>query len=152
MKNNFILAIIEQLKERIVALQSAVVGLKEQLKKQQNNFENTLDQSALKIIDILDMINMVTANNLNRETNLALLLEKIEKNLVALLRAWQVQEITVVDYQIDPSKLRVVDTRQSVENIAITKIIEICRKGYQRGNKIIRPADVITSKTGKDHQ
>ena len=48
--------------------------------------------------------------------------------------------------ELKPGKTRVLETREASGEIPAGTIIEICRKGYQRGNKIIRPADVITAK------
>ena len=87
---------IEQIEARICELQKSHVSLQEQLKNSQNNFERNLDDSALRIIDILDMIDMAKLNmDLDGETNLnaQLIIKKIEKRIADLLRRWQVQEI-----------------------------------------------------------
>ena len=63
--------VIAQIKSRIAALQSALIGLQEKLKKEQNNFDGILNNSAVKIIDILDLIDTVTTNvSLNKEADL----------------------------------------------------------------------------------
>lgn len=50
-------------------LQKSNVTLQEQLKTNHNNFERNFNAVALKIIDILDLIDTVRANMLEGETN-----------------------------------------------------------------------------------
>lgn len=139
---------IEQVEMRICELQKAHISLQEQFKAYQNNNERNLNDSALKIIDILDMIETTKSNTdlLDGEasSNVRLIIKKIEKRLTDILRYWQVQEIIFKDGQIEVGKTRVLETRKVPGKTPTSVIIEVCRKGYQRGDKIIRPADVIT--------
>ncbi len=136
---------IIQIENRISELQRSHIELQEKLKNDQNNFENTLQDSALRIIDLLDMITAVESNmGVNDETNAWLVIKKIEKRLIALLQYWRVEEITFKDGQIEVGKTRVLETRPVLGDLPANSIIEVCRKGYQRDGKIIRPADVIT--------
>ena len=139
---------IEQIETRICELQKFCVSLQEQLKNSQNNFERNLDDSALRIIDILDMIDTVKLNmDLDNEanSNAYLIINKIAKRITDVLIRLQVQEIAFTDNRIEAGKARVLETRKVLKETPAGTIIEVCRKGYQRGNKIIRPADVITA-------
>ena len=139
---------IEQVKKRICELQKAHVSLQEQFKIYQNNTERNLNDSALRIIDVLDMIEKTKSNmDLDSEanSNMWLIIKKIEKRLTDILRYWQVQEIVFKDDRIEVGKARVLETRKVSGEIFTGVIIEVCRKGYQRGDKIIRPVDVITA-------
>jgi molecular chaperone GrpE (heat shock protein) len=139
---------IEQIKMRICELQKAHVSLQEQFKAYQNNVDSNLNDSALKIIDILDMIETTKSNvDLDNEanSNTQLIIKKIEKRLIAILKYWQVQEIVFKDGQIEVGKAKVLETRKVPGEIPVNTIVEVCRKGYQRGNKTIRPADVVTA-------
>jgi molecular chaperone GrpE len=138
---------IEQIETRICELQKSYISLQEQLKNSQNNFERNLDDSVLRIIDILDMIATVKLNiDLDGEANsdAYLIIKKIERRITDILRRLQVQEIIFTDSRIEAGKARVLETRRVSEATPTGTIIEVCRKGYQRGDKIIRPADVIT--------
>jgi molecular chaperone GrpE (heat shock protein) len=140
--------LIEQIETRICELQKSYVSLQEQLKNSQNNFEHSLDDSALRIIDILDMINMAKLNmdlDCEANSNAQLIIKKIEKRITDVLRRLQVQEIIFTDGRIAAGKARVLETRKVSGETPTGTIIEVCRKGYQRGDKIIRPADVITA-------
>lgn len=98
------------------------------------------------INNIIDMTSTVRSNiNLDEQNNLHLVINKIEKRLFELLDAWQVQEI-IPTAQLEPNKIRVIETRPANDIRPPGTIIEVCRKGYQRGEQIIRPVDVITSK------
>jgi len=139
---------IEQIEARIAELQKSHVLLQEQLKNARNNVECSLDDAARRIIDILDMIemtklNMVLENGSNSNTQL--LIKKIEKRLTDVLRRWQVQEIIFIDGRIEVGKARVLETRNVSGEPPAGTIIEVCRKGYHRGDNVIRPADVITA-------
>ena len=143
--------VIEQIEARIAALQQSHIALEEQLKQTQNDLEHHIDDAALRVIDILDMIatvqSKVTINEEASHSTGSLIIKKIEKRLADILRRWQVQEINVADGRVEVGKTRVIETRQTSDEVTAGMIIEVCRKGYQRGNKTIRPADVITSES-----
>ena len=145
MKSNVIHSML-QIEASISELQRSNIKLQEQLKKDQNNFEYVLNDAALRIIDILDMITTVEPNiGLDDGTNAQLVIRKIEKRLIDVLRHLQVQEIVFKDYQIETDKIRVLATRPVSGDLPAGTIIEVCRKGYQRNGKTIRPADVIST-------
>ena len=139
---------IEQISTRICELQKSQLSLQAQLKNAQHGFERKLDESALCVIDILDMINATQLDNSEiadeAHSNAKLIIKKIEKRLIELLKHWQVQEIVFKAGRVEVGKTRVLETRKVSEDIPIGTILEICREGYQRGVKVIRPADVIT--------
>lgn len=139
---------IEQIEQRICELQKTHLSLQEQFQRSQHDFERNLDHSALQIIDVLDMIE-TTKLNLNIEgeanSNARLIVKKIEQRLNNILRYWQVQEIVFKDGQIEAGKTRVLETQKVSDAIPAGTIVKICRKGYLRGAKTIRPADVITA-------
>ena len=138
---------LEQIEKRICELQRAHVLLQEKLKKMENNFEAQLDDAALRIIDILDLIILAKTNrDLDSESNTQaqLILKKVEKRLSDILKRWQIQEIILKGDRVEVGKTRVLETRNFSGETAAGSIVEVCRKGYQRGNKIIRPSDVIT--------
>jgi molecular chaperone GrpE (heat shock protein) len=82
---------------------------------------------------------------LRTETMATRVMIQLEKKLTALLRTWQVEVIDLSSKRIEVGKVRVLEARKNFDHPDTHAIIEVCRKGYQRGAKIIRPADVITS-------
>lgn len=138
--------IIEEIEGRICELQKSHVSLQEKLKLSHNDFERRINTLALKIIDILDLIETVRLNmNFESQPNTQLFIKKIEKRLVNVLKHNQVQEITLKDGELEAGKTRVIEKRKAIVGASSHKgIVEVCRKGYQRGNVILRPVDVIT--------
>jgi molecular chaperone GrpE (heat shock protein) len=140
--------LIEKIEARICEIQKSHGSLQEQLKNSQNNNERNLDDFSLRIIDVLDLIGTAKSNlGLDDEVNSngLLIIKKIEKRLADILKRWQVQEILFKNNLIEAGKARVLETRKVLEDVPTGTIIEVCRKGYQRGDKTIRPADVITA-------
>jgi molecular chaperone GrpE (heat shock protein) len=141
--------LIVKIKRRIVELQRSHVVLQEDLKKAQHSFERNTADVVLKIIDILDMLEMTKANtDLDAGLDAQLIIKKISRKLGMLLEHLQVQEILFLDGNIEAGTTRVLETRQVEGNLHPGTILEVCRKGYRRGNRVIRVADVITSKEG----
>lgn len=140
--NNF-----EHIEKRIIELQQAHVCLQEELKRTQNKTERDMDEIALRLIDILDLIHLTkkSSGDVNAAPAAPVITQKIEKRLLELFKRWQVQEIVFKEDQVETGKARVLETRPVSSDIAPGTIIEICRAGYQRGSKTIRPADVITA-------
>jgi molecular chaperone GrpE (heat shock protein) len=134
---------IEQIETRLAAIQQSHIALQEQIKQAENDLERHINDSALRVIDILDMIDTVQSKI--TVDGAPLVVKKIEKRLNDILRRWQVQEINLTDGRVEAGKTRVLETRQTTDETPKGTIIEICRKGYQRGEKTIRTADVITS-------
>lgn len=139
---------IEHIAMRISTLQIAHVSLQEQFKQSQHQVERSMDDAVMRIIDILDMIEATKPSielDSNTHVNAQLIMKKIEKKLIDMLKHWHVQEISCQSGRVEIGKTRVLETKKLSENISSGAIVEICRKGYQRDNKIIRPADVITA-------
>ncbi|HBI21980.1 MAG TPA: nucleotide exchange factor GrpE [Legionella sp.] len=142
---------LEQIEARLCALQTAHVALQENVKNERHRFERHLDEDALRIIQILDMLDNTSSSRLGLSnevpSNAERIIKKIEKRLIEILTHNQVQEIIVKNGCVEAGKTRVIETRPASEEAPAGTIIQICRKGYQRGDKVIRPTDVITAGT-----
>lgn len=139
---------IIKLEERIIGLQKSFVLSQEELRNfKTSTAQNNVD-SILRVIDILDLIELILIReNIEDNSNFRVVIKKIEKRLRDLLKYWQVKEIIFTNNQIEPGKVRVLDTRTAFMGVLPGTIIEICRKGYQQGERVIRPADVITAQS-----
>jgi molecular chaperone GrpE (heat shock protein) len=146
MKTTDLLKLIKEVQARVSVLQSSIHTLEEQLKNKQNDFDSFFKRVALKFIEILDLIEIIDAgNHLNEEINLKIFMKKIQTKLMEYLEEIGVEEIKNDGFKIDPQKIRVLETRECVEKES-GSIIEVCRKGYSHGERIIRSMDVITVK------
>ncbi len=139
---------IDKIFERICELQKDNITVREEYAAAKIQFEKEVDKNILAIIDVLDVIEMTQNNKiLGLDANATLVLTKINKRLLAILAKNNVDEIEFTDNKIVSGKARVLKTTLA-DDVAAGTILQICRKGYQRGKKIIRPADVITAANG----
>jgi molecular chaperone GrpE (heat shock protein) len=130
---------IDEISARIAALQTALLSVEAQLKTQQDQAAGQSAKAALAVIDLLDLMDRVGADTAEDNTSSPVILKKIDQRLRVMLRSWQVEEIHLAPNQVEIGRTRVLETRASREGLRV----EICRKGYQRGTKILRPVDVI---------
>ena len=148
MQNNnldLICNLIDNISEHIYSTQKLNVELQEELQNTKRKAENTLDRATFMIINTLDFIYSIK-KSLEIES-LQIIIDKILKKLMLFLEEIGVQEIVLEDNCIVDSKLtRVVDTKNGAYNQKPGSIIEICRRGYIRSGKVIRPVDVVTIK------
>ena len=148
MQNNnldLICNLIDNISEHIYSTQKLNVELQEELQNTKRKAENTLDRATFMIINTLDFIYSIK-KSLEIES-LQIIIDKILKKLMLFLEEIGVQEIILEDNCIVDSKLtRVVDTKKGAYNQKPGSIIEICRRGYIRSGKVIRPVDVVTLK------
>lgn len=145
MQRNNLIEIIEHINEDVAKIQTSNVKLQEELKMHKDKIENTLDRACLQIIEILDFIYSIE-KSMDLE-NLKLVVNKILRKLTLFLEELKVTEIILEDNALVDSKLtRVIDTKDVVAPKIQGEILEICRRGYMRAGKVIRPLDVITAK------
>lgn len=136
-----------EIQTRICELQKSHVSLQDSVKSSQNFFDKELNDITLRLIDILDMIGITKSNDsVDNKSNGQIIINKIEKRIIEILKRLKVQEIIFTNNFVEIGKARVLETREVKEVHNSGTILEICRKGYQRGDKVIRPADVITMK------
>jgi molecular chaperone GrpE (heat shock protein) len=148
MHNNnldLICQLIDNINEHICHTQKLNVELQEELQNTKHKVENTLDRATFRIINTLDFIYSIK-KTLEIES-LQIIIDKILKKLILFLEEIGVKEIVLEDNCTVDSKLtRVVDTKDAGYNQKPGSIIEICRRGYIRSGKVIRPVDVVTLK------
>ena len=136
-----------EIQTRICELQKSHVSLQDSVKSSQNFFDKELNDITLRLIDILDMIGITKSNDsVDNKSNGQIIINKIEKRIIEILKRLKVQEIIFTNNFVEIGKARVLETHEVKEVHNSGTILEICRKGYQRGDKVIRPADVITMK------
>ncbi len=137
-------------KKRINKLQTAYLSLQEKFSEHQYQADCALEGYILRMIDIIDMMETMQANFRDNHTgnaNTELLIKKVKKRLMGILQDCDVTEIHFENNQIEIGKARVLEKQAAPSpEISSGTILKICRKGYQRQDKVIRPVDVITAK------
>ncbi|NCT57118.1 MAG: nucleotide exchange factor GrpE [Legionella sp.] len=139
--------LLQDVATRITDLQKAHVALQDTVKTSQQQLDRTIEEASLKIIDILDLLEHQKTDSstdmLPQHT--ALIIKKINKRLIELLTRWHIEEIKLDEGLVKPGKTRVLETQPQTESTPSGTVLKVCRKGYQRENKILRPVDVISS-------
>ena len=136
-------------------LHEAVEGWKraradyENLKKRSSEERVQLISSAsngliLELLPILDNFNSAFDSLPEGEDNNWIVgFEFIKKQLEDLLEQHGVKEIECVGQKLDPEFHEAVDKQQSEEETDV--ILKVQRKGYQKSDSVLRPAQVIVS-------
>ena len=133
---------IFEISHRLIALQTAHVSLQEERLRNTHAAEQQLDDMALGIIDILDLTGSFHACA-QADTDTVRVLKKVDRRLKSLLDRFSVREIEFSEGEFTPGLVRVLETRSDLEHA------EICRKGYARGNRVLRPVEVVANGSGQ---
>jgi molecular chaperone GrpE len=126
--------------------------LQQSLREQHSKATTANEELFLELLEVVDTLEFLLNYVANHEPSpqswerLPKSLASIEKKLLMLLERRQVNSIDYSATQPDFTLCRVVDreVRSDLENQTITKVV---RRGFRLGNKLLRPIEVITSKT-----
>ncbi len=131
------------------------VFLEQTLREQQQQAIAESEELFLELLEVLDTLEFLR-NYMSEHKDavppswqrLIKSLKSLEKKLLNSLQKRGVQPIDFQGIQPDFNLCKVVEreTRNDLENQTITKII---RRGFHVGDKLLRPVEVITSKTEK---
>ncbi|MBA3923378.1 MAG: nucleotide exchange factor GrpE [Nostocaceae cyanobacterium] len=126
--------------------------LQQSVREQQAKTTTANEELFLELLEVVDTLEFLLNYVANHEPSpqswerLPKSLASIEKKLLMILERRQVNSIDFSATQPDFTLCRVVDreVRSDLENQTITKVV---RRGFRLGNKLLRPIEVITSKT-----
>ncbi len=143
----------DQLQRELEALYKERVLLQQSLREQQTQAAATTEDLFLELLEVGDaleaLLNYLTDNpNLSPEflQRLPRSLGAVHRKFLSVLGKRQVCPIELEGTQPDFNLCRVVDreVRADLPDQSITKIL---RRGFRLSEKILRPTEVITSKT-----
>ena len=143
----------EQLIQEIGSLLKVKYRLVQTLREQQQQANAESEELFLELIELFDALEFLhnyVSDNLESlqpsGQHLLNFIVSIESKLLNILQKREVQLIDFQDTHPDFRYCKVVDieVRNDLENQTITKII---RRGFIMGDKILRPVEVIVSKT-----
>jgi molecular chaperone GrpE len=134
------------------------VSLEQESREQANTYNSEKEQLFLEILELFDGLeSLITYLNENPEPDhrfikrLPKSLETLQKKLLTILKRREVTPIehssNTPDYQVCQVMDR--EVRNDLDNNTITKII---RQGFWSNNKVLRPQEVITSKSESDEK
>ena len=145
------------LKNKLIEFQLEIVALRQQLNDKDNLLQKNKRHSSLTLIELIDSFenifvtldNKLSSENINEEqvnkTNTRgikscrAVLRKIKRNL----EDDGINIIELADNIAQPGLCKIVETQRDTHH-ENGFIIEIVKDGYQRGENVIRPSEVIT--------
>ncbi len=137
-----------ELRDKLLRLAAEFDNYKKRVKKDLDNAETmgkaSLIRDMLPVIDEFELA--MLALDGAKDSNLAKGIELLYSNFMDTLKKEGLEEVEADDIA-DPYKHETVMVRESDEKEGT--IVEVVKKGYMFGDKLIRPASVIISK-GKE--
>lgn len=145
----------KKLVKEVTYLLKEKISLQQALREQQQLGAEAKEELFLELLEVLDALeflqNYVTEHIESVPKSwesLPKAIASIEKKFLGILSQRQVKPIDFQNSQPDFSLCKVIDieVRDDLENQTITKIV---RRGFRINDKLLRPVEVITSKTQK---
>ncbi len=141
------------LKQEFGNLQKKKVVLEQSLREQQTQTAADTEDLLLELLEIgdalealLDYLENNTDSNPEFIQRLPKSVAAVNRKFLSVLKKRQVLPIELQSTQPDFNLCRVVD-REDRNDIADQTITKIVRRGFYLGEKILRPTEVITSKS-----
>ncbi len=138
----------ERYQERVVRLQADFNNYKKRMIRERDRVREQalreLMTSLLPVLDNLDRALEVTKAEIEEErddSDLALGVEMVQRQLMELLKDRGLEEIKALDQQFDPLYHEAVEQVES-EDIDEDTVIEVLQKGYLYQGEVIRPSMV----------
>lgn len=134
-------------------LQKEKVLLQQSLREQQTQTATNTEDLFLELLEIADALEALLnylENNSNPSPEFLQRLPNsvgaVNRKFLSVLKKRQVLPIEIQSTEVDFNLCRVVD-REVRNDIADQTITKIVRRGFSLGEKILRPTEVITSKS-----
>lgn len=143
----------ERLRDKLIALQRAMLGLRAELethKRQTRDQENDLFLDLIGVLDAFENLfnNLPPADereSLDKSTKRAFKsVGAIHRKLGRLLQARGIEPLDFPDGRAQVGRCKVIET-QATDEAEDGTILAVVRNGYRRGEQILRPAEVITA-------
>ncbi|MBF2017300.1 MAG: nucleotide exchange factor GrpE [Rivularia sp. T60_A2020_040] len=139
--------------DKIGILQKENILLQQLLRTEKNQNNATIEDLFLELLEVTDVLETLLNYLENNPEPSPEFLQRLPKSIGAVHRKFlnilekrQVLPIQVEETQLDFNLCRVVE-RELCNDIPEKTITKIVRRGFYWGEKILRPAEVIISKT-----
>ena len=133
---------IVAIRELVTRFQREVLTLREEREVARRGHTSDVEGLLIGIIEVIDVIDQLIKNGEGGY------LPKVGKLLRSVLKRHGVERCEFPDGLAAPGRVRVLETR-SAPGMPAGKILELCRQGCLAGDRVLRPAEVITS-SGSD--
>ena len=129
--------------DEVTLAHKKIIILNNSLSSNELSQNELINNKALMIIDILDLIENIDEQE--HDNSLYVYIKKIKKKLINILTSLEIEEIVFPENRITNGHVRVIETQIPDSNHQSGTIVTIVRNGYiKQKTKVIRPADVIT--------
>jgi molecular chaperone GrpE (heat shock protein) len=129
--------LLEEISKNVVNQQLEIVALKDQSRVQGEGDQQRYAAFLLGVLEVLDLCERL----IQQEESPSL--KRVIRKLERVIKDEGVKEIKVDS--LDPHQCRVVETRMD-PNLPEGAILSVVRRGYIKGNIIIRLMDVVSNK------
>ena len=138
------------LEKKLVSFQERIVNLSQALTAKEKHFLDEKQALHSELMDIIDAFENIFNTIQNQEDQFDKTVKRainsfrsIHRKLIRTLEAQGVQKIDLKDGKAQPGLCQVLETRVDAGQEEGT-ILSIVRQGYRAGDRILRPAEVIT--------
>ena len=144
----------ERIRDKLIELQKAKIGLLAELDACERRARENENELFLELMGVLDafenLLNNLDPDAMDKSTKRALKsVGAIHRKLSRLLEARGVERLEFPDARARLGLCKVVETRAAEEAEEGT-ILAVVRNGYRRGERVLRPAEVITASKNRE--
>jgi molecular chaperone GrpE (heat shock protein) len=144
----------ERIRAKLVELQKAKIGLVAELDACERRARENENDLFLELVGVLDafenLLDNMDPDALDKSAKRALKsVGAIQRKLSRLLEARGLERLEFPDARARVGLCKVVETR-ATEGAEEGTILAVVRNGYRRGERILRPAEVITASKSRE--
>ena len=140
----------QRLQEKLVDFQRDIINLSQALQAKKQAFQDGEDHLLLELMLVLDAFENIfnhledQAETFDKSMRRGLTsFSRIQSKVRRILEESGVEQIAFPDGKAVIGLCKVVET-QALEDYEEGKIISVVRQGYRHGDRVLRPAEVIT--------
>jgi molecular chaperone GrpE len=147
-----------ELRERLVqdigSLQKENAKLKQDIRNNRNDIEAEKDAFFLELLEVIDTLDNLTTSLENSiealpesHQRLPRLIGSIQRKLLATLQKRDVCPIVIPEKKsVDVNLCRIIDSENS-DDLPERSLVKTLKTGYMNGDKVLRSAEVIVTKS-----
>lgn len=140
----------QRLQEKLIDFQRDIISLSQELQSEKQAFQDSEDNLLLELLLGLDAFENIFKHLEEKDATFEKSVRRalqsfqgIQRKIVRILEERGVEKIEFPDGKAVIGLCKVIETR-AVDRLAEGEIIAIVRNGYRRGDRVLRPAEVIT--------
>lgn len=140
----------QRLQDKLIDFQRDIISLSQELQSKKQAFQDSEDNFLLELMLVLDAFENIFKHLEEKEATFEKSVRRslqsfkgIQRKIIRTLEERGVEKIEFPDGKAVIGLCKVVETR-AVDGLEEGEIIAIVCNGYRRGDRVLRPAEVIT--------